>query len=310
MHLHIYLRFLRVGDLRVLILRCRLLFPMMAVHKTGAAHCARIALIVFVFIFTFTLTSILIAARDAAEAAAVAARSHLSEPIVDALLHFASADAVPAARMSSAEMAYVESVLRRCAAPCNLLIFGLSHETLLWNALNHGGRTVFVDERSFLVEKLEEEHPSIEAYDVRFSTKVSEFRDLIQQARSEIRGECRPVQNLLFSDCVLAVNDLPNHIYAVAWDVILVDGPAGFSPDSPGRMATIFTAAILARSRSGGGTHVLVHEIEREAERVCSELFLCRENLVEKIEKLGDFVVGKMEDTSRFCSTSSSSSDY
>lgn len=280
---------------------------MKAVHKSGGGGGgARIAVIAFFFIFTFILTFVLIVTRDAADAAA-AAKSQLPEPIVDALLHFASAEDVTPARMSSAETKYVNSVLRRCAAPCNLLVFGLTHETLLWNALNHGGRTVFVDERAYLVTKLEEEHPPIEAYDVQFTTKVSELADLIKQVKAEIQRECRPVQNLLFSDCVLAVNDLPNHIYGVAWDVIIVDGPAGYSPNEPGRMATIFTAGVLARSKSGGGgTHVFVHEVEREAENTCSALFLCLENLVEKIDKLGHFVVGKMDDTrngSGFCST-------
>lgn len=55
---------------------------------------------------------------------------------------------------------------------------------------------------------------------------------------------------------------------------------------------------------------MFVHEIEREVEKVCSDLFLCRDNLEEKIDSLGHFVVGKMDDNRNgigFCSTSGDS---
>ncbi|KAL8060631.1 hypothetical protein ABFS82_02G036800 [Erythranthe guttata] len=295
-----------------------------SVHKTtgggggptAASHRAWLAVFVLFFIFSFAFT--LLTTRDAASAAKAAAsaaaraKSQLPDPVFDALLHYAAANATSSGRMSSVEMSHIASVLRGCAAPCNLLVFGLTHETLLWKSLNHKGRTVFVDESAYLISKLEEKHPSIEAYDVQFTTKVSELYDLIEHYKGEVTKECRPVQNLLFSDCKLAINDLPNHIYDVAWDAILVDGPRGYSGAAPGRMMAVFTAGVLARSKRGGAreTHVFVHEFEREVERVCSDEFLCRENLVEVKDSLGHFVIGKMEADRRrfgFCSVSGAS---
>ncbi|XP_022898481.1 protein IRX15-LIKE-like [Olea europaea var. sylvestris] len=261
----------------------------------------------FVFIF-FTTRE----AATTARTAAAASKGVLPKPIFDTLLHYASMNPTNiTGRMSSAELKAIATVLRRCAAPCNVLVFGRSHETLLWNSLNQNGRTVFVDESAYFVSVLEERHPEIEAYDVQYATQVSELYDLIEHYKLQVKNECRPVQNLLFSDCKLAVNDMPNQLYDVPWDVIVVDGPSGHSPSSPGRTPSIFTAGVLARSKRGGveKTHVFVHEFEREVENVSSFEFLCRENLVDTIGSLAHFLVGKMEATEfQFCPNSESSS--
>ncbi|KAH7852714.1 hypothetical protein Vadar_028270 [Vaccinium darrowii] len=240
---------------------------------------------------------------------ATAAPQLLPQPIITALLHYAS-NSNSTDRMSHADIKPISDALRQCppSSPCNFLVFGLTHETLLWKALNPHGRTVFIDENRYYAAYVEEKHPDIEVYDVQYTTKMTDWKDLIQSAREQVRNECRPVQNLLFSDCKLGLNDFPNQLYEIEWDVILVDGPRGYWPEAPGRMSSIFTAGVLARSKKGGGgggskTHVFVHDYNREVERVSSEEFLCKENLVMKSkDMLGYFVVEKMEENSvQFC---------
>ncbi|KAL0916614.1 hypothetical protein M5K25_014141 [Dendrobium thyrsiflorum] len=233
--------------------------------------------------------SLLRAAASVSPAAIPAPVAALHPYLFDALLHYASQSAANG-RMAEPELRAISAVLRR-RGPCSLLVFGLGPESLLWRSLNHGGRTVFVDENQYYIAHYEERHPGLEGYDVAYTTKVSELGELLSAARKQVGGECRPIQNLLFSDCRLGINDLPNHLYDVAWDVILVDGPRGYSPASPGRMSAIFTAAVLARSGGAGLTDVLVHDYEREVERVCSAEFLCGENLVGVEGQLAHFVI-------------------
>lgn len=233
----------------------------------------------------------------------VTAGAALPTHVFDTLLHYAAASNA-SGRMPDAELRTIAAVLRR-RAPANLLVFGLTHETPLWRALNAGGRTVFLDENEYYIAHLEGRHPGLEGYDVSYTTHVRDLHDLLGSARAAATAECRPVQNLLYSDCKLAINDLPNSLYDVAWDVILVDGPRGYDGAAPGRMAAIFTAAVMARTRNGAPTEVLVHDYEREVERVCSEEFLCGENMVVESSnaKLAHFVIRAGGGTGgRFCS--------
>ncbi|KAL9378311.1 hypothetical protein Peur_029646 [Populus x canadensis] len=294
------------------------------IQKQGGSN--RLWLLAFVSFFTIAFLLTLIYTREilpikstttttmATGSASSSTFGNINAPlptsVINTLLHYASRSN-DSFHMSHAEIKPISDVLRKCSSPCNFLVFGLTHETLLWKALNHNGRTVFIEENRYYAAYYEELHPEIDVFDVQYTTKMKEMRELIAFTNKQIKNECRPVQNLLFSECKLGINDLPNHVYEVDWDLILVDGPRGDGPDGPGRMTPIFTAGVLARSRkaSNAKTHIFVHDYYRNVERIYGDEFLCRENLVESNDMLAHFIVEKMDENSfHFCRNHTSTS--
>ncbi|KAJ6671202.1 hypothetical protein OIU85_015011 [Salix viminalis] len=205
-----------------------------SINKTlPSSHRLWLLFIITSFTIAFTLTLFTTAtfstATSATTSALITSTTSLPPSITAALLHYASTANITKPHMSSAELSTIAATLQSCSPHCNLLVFGLTHETLLWKSLNFHGRTIFLDEMT----------------------------------KGQVDGDCRPVQNLLFSDSAV-----------LSWS-----------------------------KRGGNKkTHVFVHEIDREVEGVCSGEFLCEENLVETIDSLGHFVLERREaDSFVFC---------
>ena len=108
--------------------------------------------------------------------------------ISDTLLHYAATSNATTPHMSSSKLTSIATTLTHCFPNYNFLIFGLTHESLLWQALNFNGRTIYLDENEFLVSKFEQSHLGIKAYDVSYTNKVSDMSELISVTKLTIKN--------------------------------------------------------------------------------------------------------------------------
>ncbi|KAK4480762.1 hypothetical protein RD792_011612 [Penstemon davidsonii] len=179
--------------------------------------------------------------------------------------------------------------------PCNLLVFGDEHEYSKITAMNVNGVTVFLQSNP----STRFTNNNTKVYKIAYNTVASEAYKLLKDAREN--EDCKRELTLpKGSKCNLGLSNLPREVYDTMWDVVIVDGPNGDTPDSPGRMSVIYTTSILARR--GNKTHVLVHDVDRMIEKWYSREFLCEENLVYSKGRFWHFeIVGGVAKATKFC---------
>ena len=230
-----------------------------------------------------------------------------------ALVHYANSTITP--QQNKEELMITAKILSK-RSPCNFLVYGLGFDSILWHTLNHGGRTVFLEENSEWLETMAKDNDYLEAYHVNYTTVLSEADELLSYARSNGDSICSSAginrADLRMSDCKLVIKSLPSQIYDVKWDVIMIDAPTGFFPRAPGRMGAIFTSAVMAMAKLKGveSTDVLLHDVDRPVEKNFGLEFLCPKNLVESVGRLWHFNIpgeatpagGKIAIKTSFCS--------
>jgi uncharacterized protein (TIGR01627 family) len=205
-----------------------------------------------------------------------------------AILHYATSRVVP--QQSLAEIRVSFGVLQSLA-PCNFLVFGLGHDSLMWASLNPRGTTLFLEEDPKWVQTIIQRAPVLRASTVRYRTRLSQADDLLSSYRSE--PDCSPSNlRLRNTRCRLALTELPDEVHGEEWDMIMIDAPRGYFPEAPGRMAAIYSAAVMARARTRPGvTHVFLHDVNRRVERVYAKEFLCMKYKVNGVGRLWHFQI-------------------
>ncbi|KAL8464253.1 hypothetical protein ACS0TY_033961 [Phlomoides rotata] len=181
--------------------------------------------------------------------------------------------------------------------PCNLLVFGSEYQYSGIASLNKDGVTIFLEDYLQNTSPIKSRN-NTQVHKIMYNTKASEAYQLLKEAREN--PKCLPTFHLPeVSKCNLQLLNLPQEVYDTMWDVVMVDGPFGGTPDSPGRMASIYTASLLARRENV--THVFVHDVDRMIEMWFSWEFLCEENLVSSKGRFWHFQILRVPNATTFC---------
>jgi len=184
-------------------------------------------------------------------------------------------------------------------SPCNLLIFGFQPRYLILSNMNAAGSTIFLDNDPEKISKVRINSNNTQIYRFEYNTPTKAGYKLLKHARQN-PAACVPNPRFLQkSKCELALKNLPLQVYEKNWDVMVVDGPSGGSPESPGRMGSIYTTSVLARA--GNTSDVIVHDVDRIIEKWFSWEFLCDENLLYSKGKLWHFRIRGLSNSTRFC---------
>lgn len=217
--------------------------------------------------------------------------------VAEALVHYATSNETP--RQTEAEAGAAARVLAR-RAPCGLLVFGLGPDSALWAALNHGGRTLFLEADADRIASARAAHPAgidLQAHTVAFQQEATmttlSDEDLLALRNSSDCAASPPKpltpDHLEQLPCALAPRGLPAAFYEAEWDVIVVNAPV------PG---AIYTAGVAARARrpGTGETDVLVHGVDGAAEESLARAFLCEGYLKEEAGRLRHFSIPSHRD--------------
>ncbi|GLT48021.1 hypothetical protein SLA2020_216640 [Shorea laevis] len=216
---------------------------------------------------------------------------------LQAIIHYATSRIVPQQQLG--EISVTFEVLKN-RSPCNFLVFGLGHDSLMWTALNPHGTTLFLEEDPKWIQTVTKDVPNLRAHAVQYRTKLSQADDLLSHYRSE--PDCSPEKAYLRGNtkCRLALTGLPDKVYDTEWDLIMIDAPRGYFAEAPGRMGAIFSAAVMARNRKGPGvTHVFLHDVDRRVEKLYAEEFLCKKYRGNSFGRLWHFEIPPVANVSQ-----------
>ncbi|CAN7049882.1 unnamed protein product [Brassica rapa subsp. trilocularis] len=222
--------------------------------------------------------------------AVAAAADYSATPIqLQAIVHYATSTITPQQNIHEISISF--NVLKELA-PANFLVFGLGLDSLMWASLNPRGKTIFLEEDLEWFQKVTKDAPFLHAHHVRYRTQLQEADKLLRSYKTE--PSCFPAKAYLRGNerCKLALTGLPDEFYDTEWDLIMLDAPKGYFAEAPGRMAAIFSAAVMARNRKKPGvTHVFLHDVDRRVEKTFAEEFLCAKYRVHAAGRLWHFAI-------------------
>lgn len=166
------------------------------------------------------------------------------------------------------EYLLIFQTIRQYNGKCNVLVWGLGNDTKHYVNINKEGTTHFLEDDREWYNDIVSKHGIENAHMVAYTTKRRNFREHLKNVAS------------------LAIT-LPEDVSKTLFDIILVDAPAGYNDDTPGRMSSIYMSKLLKdEAVKSQDCHVFVHDCNRPVEQVYCDHMFARSNLVHEVRKL------------------------
>lgn len=132
-------------------------------------------------------------------------------------------------------------------APCNVLVYGVGNDSLLYLTANRGGKTVFVEHDEDWIHRMHQNVQQNTLHVQYFTTVESSLNSYESSVES-------------------------TGVTKYKWDVIVIDGPTGYNSACPGRHVPICEAALVASKQEH--ISIFVHDCDRQL-----EILLCDAHL-------------------------------
>jgi len=150
----------------------------------------------------------------------------------------------------------------------DMLVFGCGKDSCLWRLISKN--VLFLEHNKKWIN-----NTFNDTIHITYSCTIPDTDHLLEKY---IAGN----DNELYLKCIKNNKYIQNKI----WDTILVDGPEGYDiKKNHGRIQSIFMAKKLANK----DTNIFVHDINRNVEKKCCEVFKLRK--INELNKLGHFKI-------------------
>lgn len=154
-------------------------------------------------------------------------------------------------------------VFRKLNKAPKMLVFGLGYDSKLWYHGNNGN-TFFIEDNDEYISLGKKSIPSDHIFKYNYDTT------------------CRTSMRL--TDSQIREFKIPTEIARLTpFDIIIIDGPAGWRQDAPGRLIPIYWSTLLSKP----GTIIYVDDSDRNLEKYCIEKFLGKKIQIKFQERNG-----------------------
>jgi len=161
--------------------------------------------------------------------------------------------------------------------PCNALIFSVGRDSMIYPEVNTLGMTHYIEDNDEWMKIVKGN------FEKKFKGRAD--GNAVQFHKVEYRTKYEQAFELLGNSSALRMLDLPETVTSRDWDIIFVDGPAGYN-GTIGRMQSIHAAAAFAwravRSKALSMVHVFIHDTERTVELMWANAYLNDANIVQR----------------------------